>query len=200
MTGKRGRGRPRKLVVATSLLNFTVSGSRTRLPVDSQSNVVNLQNTGLKSGKDSLAGVGTSDAYTKSLVHGKGSPTTPLLRPVVGTPSVDVTVVNQGAGISPAPQTQGITGTSKHELFLPLITSHWKPAYHGDKLKGIWKQLKDLRGEFRKLNVSEFQIVTDRVIQARSQLQNVQELMVIHCTDALIVDEVTALENLRNGH
>ncbi|MCE3049711.1 hypothetical protein HAX54_045582, partial [Datura stramonium] len=73
--------------------------------------------------------------------------------------------------------------------FLPLITSHWKPAYHGDKLKGIWKQLKSLRGEFRKLNVAEFQRVTDRVLQARRQLQNVQELMAIHCTNALIANE-----------
>ncbi|MCE3050510.1 hypothetical protein HAX54_047404 [Datura stramonium] len=92
MAGKRGRGRPRKSVVAMSLLNFTVSGSRSRPPVDPQSNSSNSHITGLKLGKDSLTGVGILVAYTNSLAHGAGSPTTPLLRPIVGTLPIDVIV------------------------------------------------------------------------------------------------------------
>ncbi|KAH0757473.1 hypothetical protein KY290_020966 [Solanum tuberosum] len=73
----------------------------------------------------------------------------------------------------------------EHSSFLSLVEKEWQKRKATGHMKNIWLHLKSLKQKFAKLNQEEFKAVTQRLSNAKTDLVNIQEQVVLQCTDGL---------------
>ncbi|XP_055828521.1 uncharacterized protein LOC129896606 [Solanum dulcamara] len=75
-------------------------------------------------------------------------------------------------------------------ITIPLPTTkekekEWQQRKAKGHMKNVWIHLKNLKPQFKKLNQTEYKAVTQRIMQARDNLANIQKQLLIQSTDNL---------------
>ncbi|XP_060178252.1 uncharacterized protein LOC132608207 [Lycium barbarum] len=83
-----------------------------------------------------------------------------------------------------------------HDQFLTLVDESWEGRVTMEAMRNVWCKLKSLRYRLKQLNKVEFKGTTEKIVQARIELQDVQTKLVSHYSDQLVNDEKEILEKL----
>ncbi|KAH0714754.1 hypothetical protein KY284_007659 [Solanum tuberosum] len=87
-----------------------------------------------------------------------------------------------------------------HASFLSMVQERWTQAGTKGMVENVWNKLKGLQPQFKQLNMREFKGVSHRIIQARTDLVNVQHSMTSSYSDSLQELDKILVQNLKNGH
>ncbi|XP_019232866.1 PREDICTED: uncharacterized protein LOC109213514 [Nicotiana attenuata] len=80
-----------------------------------------------------------------------------------------------------------------HKEFLQIVTNAWT-GKETAQMSGIWRKLKAVKGELKKLNTTEFAAVDKKVKHARQQLQEIQEKIRNNYQQARLFEEEKGLK------
>ncbi|KAK4708444.1 hypothetical protein R3W88_029369 [Solanum pinnatisectum] len=83
-----------------------------------------------------------------------------------------------------------------HVSFLSMVHEHWTQAGTKGMMENVWNKLKGLQPQFKQLNMREFRGVSHRIIQARTDLVNVQQSMASSYSESLQELEKILVQNL----
>ena len=72
-----------------------------------------------------------------------------------------------------------------HPMFIPTIQGVWRNVVLGNPMFCVCQKLSSLQGEFKKLNTKEFSAISDRVTNAKVQLDNLQAKLGTNPTDPI---------------
>ncbi|XP_044507208.1 uncharacterized protein LOC123226743 [Mangifera indica] len=85
---------------------------------------------------------------------------------------------------------------ANHGSFIDIVKETWKEDYEGSPMFNLVSKLKGLKGALRRLNKNEFWNISDKVIEAKYNLEGVQNRLQINPLDEdLAKEEKTWLEN-----
>ncbi|XP_060182758.1 uncharacterized protein LOC132612661 [Lycium barbarum] len=83
-----------------------------------------------------------------------------------------------------------------HDSFLRIVKIVWDKKLDSNKMGNVWKKLKTLRGELRKLNEQEFKFLSQKIAHTRMELLSTQDQINNQCNDTLLAKEKQYLHDL----
>ncbi|PHT83800.1 hypothetical protein T459_12243 [Capsicum annuum] len=84
----------------------------------------------------------------------------------------------------------------EHREFLYTVEMRWHSVKNKEPGKNLWLKLKGLQSNLKVLNNQEFRATTQKIEQARADLQHIQESMLHGYTNILQAQEKITLQTL----
>ncbi|XP_019262563.1 PREDICTED: uncharacterized protein LOC109240391 [Nicotiana attenuata] len=85
---------------------------------------------------------------------------------------------------------------AEHKDFMKIVEDIWQNTFSTNSMENIWKKLKNLRSDLRRLNNEEFKFIRQKIEKARQDLKNTQELMQLRDNTDLLAGERKLLQEL----